>query len=723
MSDQSANQRVSGDNNIFTATGDVYVYKSPPALSPAEAKEKRELNILLRRVKQFWIEGVLEKSLINIALIDLGKENQAQAVAHAWEQVLELPDQTRQTVPPNKKIGQIFEEMNRSLLILGAPGSGKSITLLQLASELIKTAENDETYSQPIPVVFNLSTWTGRQQSLFDWMIAELSSKYQIPKSNSRKWLEDNRLLPLLDGLDEVGPDNRSACVEAINKFGEEFGLSGLAVCSRLEEYTNLPVRLRLNGAIRLLPLTLEQIYEALDSAGEKLDGIKRVLHIDENLQTLAKSPLFFGIILLAYQEQAIEKENLRDNVQDPLAVRRQNLFDTYIDFMLKRKRVSDKPYNDQQLKHWLTWLARKMQQRRQTIFLIEQIQPDWLLSRLLQVVYLLMSRLIEGTIIGSIVGIVIGLNVGFVSGILGGVTVGLIDVYRSNKVEGWNLNETNRLQSFITSILAVSLAVWLVIWVFGALLGAYFEGFLFGLIFGVVFGVTFGMEDKLQLLRHDIRTVEALSWHWDKAYKYGRLGLIAGLIFGLVAELIYRFAFGTAIFSHLDWWLGTSTLVGTAAGISGYIYGGLQSSVIEVKTFPNQGIRLSLRNGVYAGLIAGVIIGMLGGLFGNYYGALLYALSGGVIGSLGGGLMGGIISGFAGGLMVAFWYGWFDVLKHYTLRPILYLQGWIPLFLSQFLDYAVDRVFLQRVGGGYIFVHRLLLEHFADMGMTKSNE
>ena len=32
------------------------------------------------------------------------------------------------------------------------------------------------------------------------------------------------------------------------------------------------------------------------------------------------------------------------------------------------------------------------------------------------------------------------------------------------------------------------------------------------------------------------------------------------------------------------------------------------------------------------------------------------------------------------------------------------------------FLDYAARLVFLQKVGGGYIFIHRLLLEHFAAM-------
>jgi len=30
--------------------------------------------------------------------------------------------------------------------------------------------------------------------------------------------------------------------------------------------------------------------------------------------------------------------------------------------------------------------------------------------------------------------------------------------------------------------------------------------------------------------------------------------------------------------------------------------------------------------------------------------------------------------------------------------------------------DYCVDLIFLRRVGGGYIFVHRLLMEHFAAM-------
>jgi len=32
----------------------------------------------------------------------------------------------------------------------------------------------------------------------------------------------------------------------------------------------------------------------------------------------------------------------------------------------------------------------------------------------------------------------------------------------------------------------------------------------------------------------------------------------------------------------------------------------------------------------------------------------------------------------------------------------------------AKFLDYAAERILLRKVGGGYIFIHRMLLEYFA---------
>ena len=51
-------------------------------------------------------------------------------------------------------------------------------------------------------------------------------------------------------------------------------------------------------------------------------------------------------------------------------------------------------------------------------------------------------------------------------------------------------------------------------------------------------------------------------------------------------------------------------------------------------------------------------------------------------------------------------------------IRLILAREGYLPWKLAPFLDYAAkDLTILRKVGGGYIFIHRYLLEHFAAMG------
>ncbi len=61
--------------------------------------------------------------------------------------------------------------------------------------------------------------------------------------------------------------------------------------------------------------------------------------------------------------------------------------------------------------------------------------------------------------------------------------------------------------------------------------------------------------------------------------------------------------------------------------------------------------------------------------------------------------------------------------MLNHSLRIVLYLNGYAPWNYARFLDYATDRLFLQRVGGGYRFIHRLLQEHFAQMYSENSGE
>jgi predicted NACHT family NTPase len=66
-----------------------------------------------------------------------------------------------------------------------------------------------------------------------------------VPVKIARSWLQNDFLVPLLDGLDEIEISVRPECVSAINAFIEESKPSGVVVCSRLNEYRWLPKRLK----------------------------------------------------------------------------------------------------------------------------------------------------------------------------------------------------------------------------------------------------------------------------------------------------------------------------------------------------------------------------------------------------------------------------------------------------------------------------------------------
>ena len=167
-------------------------------------------------------------------------------------------DQPDRVLPSGQKMADVFNEMRQALLILGEPGSGKTTMLLELARDLIDRANKDSTL--PVPVVFNLSSWAEKQQPLVQWLAADLKTKYGIPLKMGQGWVENNQLALLLDGLDEVKAEARAACVDTINHFREEYGVTNVAVCSRTREYEELTSRLKLNGAILIQSLTPEQI-------------------------------------------------------------------------------------------------------------------------------------------------------------------------------------------------------------------------------------------------------------------------------------------------------------------------------------------------------------------------------------------------------------------------------------------------------------------------------
>jgi hypothetical protein len=625
---------------------------------------------MLEKVRTFWINGVLENSLHGAALLELGMEHRPEAVERAWDVVVQRANQPDRMLPPGAKIADVYDDVGEELLILGAPGSGKTTMLLELARDLIARAEADDDH--PIPVVFNLSSWTDERQPIAEWLVDELSARYQAPRNIGSEWVKEDRVLPLLDGLDEVKTEHRLACLEAINQFRESHGLLPMVVCSRIGDYEALNTRLRLQGAILLQPLTAEQIDHYLASLGDELAAARALLRTDVALQEMAQTPLMLSIMTLGYR--GLSSAAVLDNGTPEQ--RRRHLFETYVERMLSR-RGADKSYTAEQMRGWLGWLAQRMTQQAQTVFFIEGMQPDWLTEPGQHRLYTIGVRVI--------VGAILGLTFGLAGGLLVALPIGLAGIRTAGASQG--------------------IGAGLAFTVFGVTIGV-----LGGIIAGLIVGVGASLRERVSQTLDRIEVIETLTWSWRKAATGLGIGLLGGLVSGVIGSLV------GGLNSNIGGQTAVITAIALAIGLGGGLLVGLTGREVGMRTAPNQGIRRSAQNALRVGLASalsgGVVIGIA---FGTSTGLSVadpdLRLFTGTAFGLALGVAFGIVFGLAGGTF----FGGLACIQHFLLRLLLLRNGHTPRHYAHFLDFATERIFLRKVGGGYIFIHRLLLEYFAE--------
>jgi len=676
--------------------------KAEEVLRQSETRVQRNRRAMLELVKNTWVKGVLEQSLHGAAMIELRLEERADAVERPWD-MLQAPDQPNRPIPHGTKIVKVFDQMSQALLILGEPGSGKTTMLLDMARDTIARAEDDST--QPIPVVFNLSSWVEKRQPIAEWLVDELNSKYSIPKRIARPWVENDELMLLLDGLDEIKLEHRETCIKAINVFRQEH-LVPLAVCSRIADYGVLTTRLKLQGAVLLQPLTHQQIAQYLEGVGAELSEVRRALYSDFTLRELAQSPLMLRVMSLAYQD--ISDQVLAEGQLDSVEARRRYLFAVYVERMFKH-RGGDQDRTPKQTVNWLIWLAQKMAQHGQTVFLIESMQPDWLTTRAQRWIYAIGVMFTVVLPVGLLVGLGGGLPVKLGGGPRIGPTFGLGIGLAAGLIVWLAVRQTYGLAGMLAVGLAVGLA-------FGRTFGLMFGsgiGLTVGLAIGMAAGLAFGLAGKCKWMtggsaakRDKIEVVETLGWSWSRAMLGLAVGLTEGLTFGLVVWNAIGRSFG------LTFGLNFGLAFGLAAGLAIGAFSGLTSGQVGKRMIPNQGIWQSAKNALRVGLVVWLAVGLPIGLASGLAWGLVYGPDSGLTV----GLTVGLTIGLAFGLAVGLFFGGLASIQHFTLRFILYCNGYMPWSYARFLDYAAERIFLRKVGGGYIFVHRLLQDYFASL-------
>ncbi|MBK7895972.1 MAG: hypothetical protein IPJ90_14070 [Anaerolineaceae bacterium] len=164
-----------------------------------EVQVNHNRQVMLQRVKTYWLVGVLQESLHGAEMIDLSMTYRTNAVAsrttadyHQPDNL--LPDEVFDTpLPIGTQITKVYDEAEGTLLIMGEPGAGKTTILLQLVTDLLFRAEMNGRH--PIPVVFSLASWAGNMP-LGDWMVNELANRYEVPRRLGQEWLKNGELLP-----------------------------------------------------------------------------------------------------------------------------------------------------------------------------------------------------------------------------------------------------------------------------------------------------------------------------------------------------------------------------------------------------------------------------------------------------------------------------------------------------------------------------------------------
>ena len=153
-------------------------------------------------------------------------------------------------MPAVLTVGEAWERSEHGMVVLGELGAGKSVQLLLLAKALLLNADRDRHMG--VPIIIGLADCElqqpkrGEKKSnleLFEeWISTYVSSRFRIPKGSVPLWMVGGQLIPILDGLDEVGAPQLRQVFEGLRGWltNPARPVAAWALGSRIDEYVDL---------------------------------------------------------------------------------------------------------------------------------------------------------------------------------------------------------------------------------------------------------------------------------------------------------------------------------------------------------------------------------------------------------------------------------------------------------------------------------------------------
>ncbi|MBK9123061.1 MAG: HEAT repeat domain-containing protein [Chloroflexi bacterium] len=229
-------------------------------------------------------------------------------------------------------IGDAFEFYERRLLLLGMPGSGKTVTGLMLIRDAI--LDRLDNPDAPIPILANIQSWDGRTP-LIDWL-----DSYPYTPRDTIELVESGKALIFFDGLDELSDHTAVSTTDDRYQVHRQFMAQlprncPVLVTCRNEDYDRIKSRISLNGGVRLSQLTNDQIGQFLSRVPELFDLVQD----DPDLMEMMRTPLILSLFAFTCERMSPDNRNRLIDQKNDRHLFRERLIAAYISELYKFER------------------------------------------------------------------------------------------------------------------------------------------------------------------------------------------------------------------------------------------------------------------------------------------------------------------------------------------------------------------------------------------------
>lgn len=267
-----------------------------------------------------------------------------------------------------RRLVHLFRQTQGRLLLLGRPGAGKTMQVLELASELL------DTEPDALPVVLNLATWTDEFKDLQAWLLKTLPYELGVNEPLAARLLANARVILLLDGFDEIQETYRPLFFEKMADWVAEHPQCEYLISSRVAEYLHAAAKVAppvTHQPVEVAPLQPDQLRSALDSlalAGEpEAQRFLAALQDDTLLKKIAATPFYFNCLQALFARKPYPEWNFQAKTRDGLEAE-------ITTFFIQQELQKCQPETE----GYLRYLAGEMQKRKMVKVELVDLQYDW---------------------------------------------------------------------------------------------------------------------------------------------------------------------------------------------------------------------------------------------------------------------------------------------------------------------------------------------------------